>query len=90
MWKTLLASCKTHGNVDIAERAAENILKIDPCNSAALVQLSNIHASAGNWKEFARLRNLMKQMGVQKVPGQSWIEVKDKIHVFFSEGSSHL
>ncbi|XP_020213386.2 pentatricopeptide repeat-containing protein At3g53360, mitochondrial [Cajanus cajan] len=89
MWKTLLASCKTHGNVDIAERAAENILKIDPCNSAALVLLSNIHASAGNWKEFARLRNLMKQMGVQKVPGQSWIEVKDKIHVFFSEDSSH-
>jgi hypothetical protein len=28
-------------------------------------------------------------MGVQKVPGQSWIEVKDKIHVFFSEDSSH-
>ena len=31
----------------------------------------------------------MKQMGVQKVPGQSWIEVKDQIHVFFSEDSSH-
>ncbi|CAJ1947380.1 unnamed protein product [Sphenostylis stenocarpa] len=88
-WKTLLASCKTHGNVDIAERAAENILKLDPCNSAALVLLSNIHASAGNWKEVARLRNLMKEMGVQKVPGQSWIEVKDQIHVFFSEDSSH-
>ncbi|KAL2345031.1 hypothetical protein Fmac_006316 [Flemingia macrophylla] len=89
MWKTLLASCKTHGNVDIAERAAENILKIDPCNSAALVLLSNIHASAGNWKEVARLRNLIKQMCVQKVPGQSWIEVKNHIHVFFSEDSSH-
>ncbi|CAJ1894628.1 unnamed protein product [Sphenostylis stenocarpa] len=63
-WKTLLASCKTHGNVDIAQRAAENILKLDPCNSAALVLLSNIHASAGNWKEVARLRNLIKEMGV--------------------------
>ncbi|KAG4393846.1 hypothetical protein AAZX31_03G159500 [Glycine max] len=89
MWKTLLASCKTHGNVDIAERAAENILKLDPSNSAALVLLSNIHASVGNWKEVARLRNLMKQMGVQKVPGQSWIAVKDQIHVFFSEDNSH-
>ncbi|KAG4928276.1 hypothetical protein JHK85_054762 [Glycine max] len=73
----------------VKKRAAENILKLDPSNSAALVLLSNIHASAGNWKEVARLRNLMKQMGVQKVPGQSWIEVKDQIHVFFSEDSSH-
>lgn len=88
-WKTLLASCKTHGNVDIAERAAEKILKLDPSNSAALVLLSNIHASAGNWEDVAQLRSLMKQMGVQKVPGQSWIEFKDKIHVFFSEDSSH-
>ena len=88
-WKTLLASCKTHGNVDIAERVAENILKLDPCNSAALVLLTNINASAGNWKEVARLRHLMKQMGVQKVPGQSWIEFKDQIHVFFSEDTSH-
>ncbi|XP_012569407.3 pentatricopeptide repeat-containing protein At3g53360, mitochondrial [Cicer arietinum] len=88
-WKTLLAACKTHNNVDIAERAAENILKLDPSNSAAMVMLSNIHASSGNWEDVAKLRNLMKQMGVQKVPGQSWIEVKDKIHVFFSEDSSH-
>lgn len=77
-WKTLLSSCKTHGNVDIAERAAENILKLDPSNSAALVLLSSIHASAGNWEDVAKLRKVMKQMGVQKLPGQSWIEVKDK------------
>ncbi|RHN48436.1 putative tetratricopeptide-like helical domain-containing protein [Medicago truncatula] len=88
-WKTLLAACKTHNNVDIAERGAGNILKLDPSNSAAMVMLCNIHASAGNWEEVAKLRKLMKQMGVQKVPGQSWIEVKDKFHIFFSEDSSH-
>ncbi|KAH9735392.1 pentatricopeptide repeat-containing protein [Citrus sinensis] len=27
VWKSLLASCKTHGNVDVGKRAAENILK---------------------------------------------------------------
>ncbi|KAK7245163.1 hypothetical protein RIF29_39998 [Crotalaria pallida] len=88
-WKTLLASCKTHGNADIAKRAAENILKLDPSNSSVLVLLCNIHASAGHWEDVAKLRNQMKQMGVQKVPGQSWIEVKDKIHVFFSDDTSH-
>ncbi|KAF7818590.1 pentatricopeptide repeat-containing protein [Senna tora] len=88
-WKTLLAACRTHGNIDIAKRTAESILKLDPLNSAALVLLCNIYASTGNWKDVAKLRNLMKQMGVQKVPGQSWIEAKDKIHVFFAEDSSH-
>ncbi|KAL4326601.1 hypothetical protein HN51_033755 [Arachis hypogaea] len=88
-WKTLLSACKTHGNVDIAKRAAENILKLDPSSSAAMVLLCNIHASAGNWEDVAKLRSLMKQTGVPKVPGQSWIEVKDKIHVFFSDDTSH-
>lgn len=88
-WKTLLAACRTHGNVDIAKRAADSILKLDPSNSAALVLLSNIHASTGKWEDVAKLRNLMNQMGVQKVPGQSWIEDKDEIHVFFAEDSLH-
>ncbi|CBI32698.3 unnamed protein product, partial [Vitis vinifera] len=89
VWKTLLAACKTHGNVDVGKRAAENILKIDPSNSAAHVLLCNIYASKGNWEDVARLRSLMKQRGVRKVPGQSWIEVKDRIHVFFVEDSLH-
>ncbi|KAH9735418.1 pentatricopeptide repeat-containing protein [Citrus sinensis] len=48
VWKSLLAYCKTHGNVDAGKRAVENILKIDPTNSAALVLLCNIYASSGN------------------------------------------
>ncbi|KAK6930421.1 E motif [Dillenia turbinata] len=89
VWKTLLAACKTHGNMDIGERSAENILKIDPSNSAAHVLLCNIYASSGRWQDFARLRSMMKETGVQKVPGRSWIEVKDKIHIFFAEDCSH-
>ncbi|KAH9671779.1 pentatricopeptide repeat-containing protein [Citrus sinensis] len=89
VWKSLLASCKTHGNVDVEKRAAENILKIDPTNSAALVLLCNIYASSGKWEEVARLRGSMKERGVRKVPGQSWIEIQSKINVFFAEDSMH-
>lgn len=89
VWKTLLAACKTHGNIDVGKRAAENILKIDPSNSAAHVLLCNLYASKGNWEEFSRLRSLMKQRGVRKVPGQSWIEVKNRTHVFFVADTLH-
>ncbi|KAH9671784.1 pentatricopeptide repeat-containing protein [Citrus sinensis] len=66
-----------------------NILKIDPTNSAALVLLCNIYASSGKWEEVARLRGSMKERGVRKVPGQSWIEIQSKINVFFAEDVMH-
>ena len=89
VWKTFLAACKTHGNIDVGERAAENILKIDPTNSAAHVLLCNIYASSKRWEDVARLRSSMKEMGLRKFPGQSWIEVKNRINVFFAEDSNH-
>lgn len=89
VWKTLLAACKVHGNLEVGKRAAENVLKIDPSNSAAVVMLCNIHASSGHWKDLAQLRISMRRMDVGKVPGRSWIEIKDKVHVFLAEDNLH-
>ncbi|XP_031092424.1 pentatricopeptide repeat-containing protein At3g53360, mitochondrial [Ipomoea triloba] len=89
MWKTLLAACKTRNNLDVGRRAAENVLKIDPSNSAAHVLLCNIYASTGNWKDFAAVKGSMRQKGIKKAPGQSWIEAKDRIHVFLAEDCQH-
>ncbi|EHA8590003.1 Pentatricopeptide repeat-containing protein, mitochondrial [Cocos nucifera] len=90
MWKTLLAACRMYNNVVIGKRAAEEILKIDPSNSAAYVLLCNIYASSGHWDDFARLRKLMKSSGVRKVPGKSWIKVRGEVSVFIVEDRSHL
>ncbi|CAH9099074.1 unnamed protein product [Cuscuta epithymum] len=89
MWKTLLAACRTRNNLDVGKRAAENVLKIDPSNSAAHVLLCNIYASAGNWKDFAMVKGLMRQDGIKKSPGRSWIEGKDGIHVFLAQDGQH-
>ncbi|KAL0847930.1 hypothetical protein Bca101_021177 [Brassica carinata] len=89
VWKTLLSACKTQRNVELARKAAENILKIDPSNSTAHVLLCGIHASSGNWEDAALLRSSMKRHDVKKVPGQSWIEVKDERHIFFAEDVLH-
>ncbi|XP_058100355.1 pentatricopeptide repeat-containing protein At3g53360, mitochondrial [Magnolia sinica] len=89
VWKTLLSACRTHGDVELGKRAAENILKLDPSNSAAHVLLCNIYALKGYWDDAARLRKLMKSRGVRKHPGQSWIEIRDKVHVFLVEDKSH-
>ncbi|KAM1159278.1 hypothetical protein ACFX19_033038 [Malus domestica] len=83
---TLLAACRTRGNVEIGKRAAENILKLDPTHSAALVLLCNIHASSGSWDDVARLRNLMRERDVRKVPGQNCLHPeKGKIYAMLEE-----
>ncbi|KAK0583995.1 hypothetical protein LWI29_006205 [Acer saccharum] len=42
VWKTLLAACKTHGNVDVGERTAENILKISYQFCCSCIALQHI------------------------------------------------
>ncbi|KAL3632429.1 hypothetical protein CASFOL_025413 [Castilleja foliolosa] len=89
MWKTLLAACRNRGEVKVGKRVAEIILGIDPTNCAAHVLLSGIYASAGDWDDVASVRSLMRERGVKKVPGRSWIEMKDRIHVFSVEDGLH-
>jgi len=48
VWKTLLNACRIHGYVEMGERIAKQVLKLDPANSAGYVPLPNIHAAAAN------------------------------------------
>ncbi|XP_010943720.3 pentatricopeptide repeat-containing protein At2g27610 [Elaeis guineensis] len=72
IWRSLMAGCKTHGNLGIGLNAARQILKIDPEDDSAHVMLSGVYANAGMWDERAGVRDFLK-MGFKKVPGCSWI-----------------
>lgn len=88
-WASLLGACRTHGNIELAVKAANQVLQLEPSNAAPYVVLSNMYASAGRWEEVATVRKFMRDRGVKKKPGCSWIEVKKRIHVFVAEDSSH-
>ncbi|CAL9116028.1 unnamed protein product [Musa textilis] len=88
-WATLLSACRTHGNLELGAMAAEKLLRLEPANAAAYVMLSNMYASTGRWDEFATVRKLMKDRGVRKKPGCSWIELDKKIHVFVADDVTH-
>ncbi|XP_026659326.1 pentatricopeptide repeat-containing protein At3g49710 [Phoenix dactylifera] len=88
-WAALLGACRTHGNADLGAKAAEKLLQLEPSNAAAYVMLSNMYASTGRWDEVATVRKLMKDRGVRKKPGCSWIEVEKRIHVFVADDVSH-
>ncbi|KAF3971634.1 hypothetical protein ACB098_02G146900 [Castanea mollissima] len=88
-WASLLGACRTHGNMELAVKAANNVLQLEPSNAVPYVMLANMYASAGKWEESATVRKLMRDRGVKKKPGCSWIEVNKRIHVFVAEDSSH-
>lgn len=88
-WAALLGACRKHGNVELAVKAANKFLQLEPYNAAPYVMLSNVYASASRWEEAATVKRLMRERGVKKKPGCSWIEIDKKVHVFVAEDTSH-
>nr|XP_011466824.1 PREDICTED: pentatricopeptide repeat-containing protein At5g04780 [Fragaria vesca subsp. vesca] len=89
MWGSLLASCRIHGNLDLAEIAAKHLSEIEPNNAGNLILLSNIYAANNKWEEVARTRKLLKESELKKERGKSWIEIKDKVHSFMVGERAH-
>ncbi|PKU81248.1 pentatricopeptide repeat-containing protein At5g56310-like [Dendrobium catenatum] len=67
----LLSACRSHGEIEIAERVVENILRVDPENHGVYVVLSNMYAEVGRWEDVERLRRVMRHGGLKKISGWS-------------------
>ncbi|RWR83535.1 pentatricopeptide repeat-containing-like protein [Cinnamomum micranthum f. kanehirae] len=88
-WCSLLGACRTHGDKERGEVAAEKLMELEPDNSGTHVLLSNIYASAGQWEDVKSVRKMMRDKNVKKLPGYSWVDVGNKTHVFGAEDWSH-
>jgi pentatricopeptide repeat protein len=89
VWGALLGACRMHGNMELGKLAAEKLFELDPHNSGTHVLLSNIYAAAGRWEDAAKVRKMMRERGVKKETGLSWIGVKNKVHTFVSDDNLH-
>ncbi|GAV79355.1 PPR domain-containing protein/PPR_2 domain-containing protein [Cephalotus follicularis] len=67
----ILGGCRVHDNVEVVERIAKKLIRFQPEKSGSYVLLSNIYAAAGKFDEAERVRGLMKQRNVSKIPGYS-------------------
>ncbi|GKV23654.1 hypothetical protein SLEP1_g33358 [Rubroshorea leprosula] len=88
-WGALLGASRKHGNMALAEKAAEVMFEMEPDNAGMYVLLSNLYAASGRWADVGKMRLKMRENGVKKVPGCSWLEVQNKIHTFSVGDSCH-
>ncbi|EEF29379.1 pentatricopeptide repeat-containing protein At5g42450, mitochondrial [Ricinus communis] len=88
-WKALLGGCHIHSNAELSDLAAQKILALDPEDVSSYVMLSNAYSAAGRWQQVSTIRREMKEKGLKRIPGCSWIEVRSKIHVFLNSDKNH-
>ncbi|KAK9103294.1 hypothetical protein Sjap_020548 [Stephania japonica] len=89
IWRSLLSACQNHGNFKMGVWVAEHLMKMDTINSSSYILLSNIYAGFGVWDNVSEIRCRMKERGVKKIPGCSWIELEGTVHEFFVGDFTH-
>jgi hypothetical protein len=89
VWRSLLGACRIHGNVEMGERAAQQVLELDSENVVGYGLPSNIYTTAGNWDLSANVQQQRKERGVKKQPGCTWIEMNNKVHTFVINDQNH-
>ncbi|KAK5819868.1 pentatricopeptide repeat-containing protein At4g14850 [Gossypium arboreum] len=89
IWGALLNACRVYKKPELGKIAANKLFKLDPKDSGNHVLLSNLFASTGRWEEADLVRKEMKDVGIKKGAGCSWITVKNKVHTFQAKDTSH-
>ncbi|OVA05995.1 Pentatricopeptide repeat [Macleaya cordata] len=81
-WKAILSACLKHGQIENGRFAAFRAIELAPEDSSCYILLSNIYAKAGRWDDVAKIRSMMRERGIKKVPGCSSILLNGQIHEF--------
>ncbi|KAG5040727.1 hypothetical protein AAZX31_05G122200 [Glycine max] len=89
VWQTLLGACRIHGNPTLGETAAQKILSARPQHPSTYVLLSNMYIESGLYKDGVNLRDTMKERGIKKEPGYSWVSVRGEVHKFYAGDQMH-
>ncbi|KAL8479660.1 hypothetical protein ACS0TY_026537 [Phlomoides rotata] len=89
VWGALLGACRMHKNMVVAEIAGEKILELQPSNSGTYMILAEMYLVNRRREKAYNVWNRMKENGVKKQPGCSWIESNLGGKVFLAGDRTH-
>ncbi|XP_074562112.1 pentatricopeptide repeat-containing protein At1g71490 [Curcuma longa] len=89
MWAALVGACQVYLNKEIGARAAKKLLEMKTDNSGHYVLIANMYATAGCWDELAKVRTMMRDLGVRKTPALAWVDLGNGFHPFLVDDRSN-
>ncbi|KAK1652275.1 hypothetical protein QYE76_070080 [Lolium multiflorum] len=79
VWMTLLGACRIHGYMELASEVCSYLLVREPRQHSTYIFLSDMYSGLEMWSDRAIVQRAMKNRGLSKVPGWSWIEVNNEM-----------
>ncbi|XP_006341456.1 pentatricopeptide repeat-containing protein At5g61800 [Solanum tuberosum] len=89
VWGGLLGGCRTHGHVELAVKAAENVMEVKPEDGGVYSILANVFADAGRWDDLVDIRRKRDRVKIKKSAGCSLIQLNGVAHEFISWDDLH-
>lgn len=89
IWAALLSACGLCKNIELAEISAQKYFEMKPKRVSSYICLSNIYAFKERWSDVERVRALLREQGLKKQAGCSFIELDKMVHRFLVGDKSH-
>lgn len=87
--RALLDGCRIHQNANVGKRVIEQLCDLEPLNAENYILLSNWYAHNAKWDMVNKLQETIRDMGLIPRRAFSWIEFRNKVHVFGTGDVSH-
>lgn len=93
VWRTLLSACVIHEANDIdrvGDKVRKRLFELEPRSSENFVMVANMYAEVGMWEKATNMRRFMKDAGLKKLSGESWVELGGSTYRFYSGNDSRV
>ncbi|KAL1556445.1 pentatricopeptide repeat-containing protein [Salvia divinorum] len=90
VWGALLGACVIHGDMEVGRCVGNRVIELQPHRGGRYAALANLYGKCGDGEEAGGVRKRMKEGGVEKTAGCSWIEFNGKLHHFVAFDTSHI
>ncbi|XP_027366207.1 pentatricopeptide repeat-containing protein At2g37310 [Abrus precatorius] len=89
VWGALIHGASIYDDVEIGKLAYDHLIEIEPENTGNYMIMTNLYSQAGRWEEAEKVRIKLKEIGLQKIRGCSWIETSVGLLSFIAKDLSN-
>ena len=88
VWGALLHGALVCGDAELGKFICDHLFEIEPENTGNYIIMANLYSKAGRWKEADMIREKMRNVGLKKISGSSWIETSGGLYSFIAKDRS--